>query len=185
MFPMGKHTLPMSRQQIDANLHPILLEDPFRGACTFIRANAVDSFRGLGLVTHVFLVLGFFTGRKTTLDSTTVINHWDHHWKQFHFDLAKKHVQSRRKSWKSRLKHRQSMLTGPKSTGTANICKHSLQQIVISCYLYTRWTGQMPPWLRGMLPHLRWAHQYNTKTCNIHCHPESHSCKAWYQVAAE
>jgi hypothetical protein len=45
------------------------------------------------------------------------------------------HVQSRRKSRKSRLKHRQTMLTGPKSTGTANICKHSLQQIVISTHV--------------------------------------------------
>ena len=57
MFPMGERILLMSRQRIYANLHPkSSLEDP--QACTFIRADAVDSFRAPGWVTQVFLVLG-------------------------------------------------------------------------------------------------------------------------------
>ena len=133
MFPMGKHILPMSRQQIYANLHPILLEDP-QGRLHFHSSRCCWQFQRSG-VGHPSLPRPWFFHRSEDWETRPhsvislrlpleAVSLWPG---STMFNPGEKAEKTG--------KHRQTMLTGPKSTGTANICKHSLQQIVISTHV--------------------------------------------------
>ena len=67
MFPMGKHILPMSRQQIYANLHPILLEDP-QGRLHFHSSKCCWQFQRSG-VGHPGLPRPWFFHRSEDLEA--------------------------------------------------------------------------------------------------------------------